>query len=384
MKLQVNDCDISVEHAENDSVDQPKGTREYTFLRFLTKALVKTATGLTAVEPGACVLLSPQQPLYYRGSGESWSNDILTFSGPTAEKLARSCGFPVNEIFYPYRTHFITSLLEKIKTEKGRRDLNWHRITSLALEEFIIKLSRFAEDDFSHFASDHSHILREVRSEVHERMVEPWSIKQMANLANLSTSRFAALFKDEFNVSPTEDLIRQRIDRAKTLLSGARVSVKEISKACGFESVHYFHRAFKNRVGLTPRHYHKMKNPTAQTRARTKLSLDELSLQADFCGTILLKSGEVFFRGDSDDWAEYLGWSPTELVDKPFMNLTDPDDLVVCRESLGQITQGQNVRDITIRLLTKDGGYRTIEFSAINKGSAWFWFVRKLPDEAGS
>lgn len=287
----------------------------------------------------------------------------------------------MNEVFYPYRTHFIPSLFEKIKAERERRDQNWNRIVSLVLEEFIIKLSRYAQEDLSRFSSDHSHVLREVRGEVHERMVEHWSIDQMARLANLSTSRFAALFKNEFGVSPTEDLIRQRIDRAKTLLSNARVSVREISLECGFESVHYFHRAFKKRVGVTPKHYHKMRNPTARTRLRTDFTLDELSLGSDFGGTILLKDGEIFFRGDSDDWAEFLGWSAAKLADKPFMNFAEPEDMVIVRETLGQITQGQDVRDVTIRLVKKDGGNRVIEFSAINKGTTWFWFARKLPDD---
>ena len=43
----------------------------------------------------------------------------------------------MNEVFYPYRTHFISSLFEKMKTESLRRELNWERIATLALEEFI-------------------------------------------------------------------------------------------------------------------------------------------------------------------------------------------------------------------------------------------------------
>ena len=381
MKLQINNCDSSVEHSESHVVDIPEGSKEYTFIHFLSPALVKTASGLTEIEAGACVMYTPQNPQYYRGAGECWSNDYLTFSGSSSEKIALTGGFSMNEVFYPYRTHFISSLFEKMKTESLRRELNWERIATLALEEFILKLSRYAEDDLSSFSSDHSHVLREVRAEVHERMVEHWAIEEMARLANLSSSRFAALFKNEFGVSPTEDLIRERIERAKTLLSNVRVSVKEISANCGFESVHYFHRAFKKRVGVTPRHYHKMKNPTAQSRMRGEFTLDELSQDSDFSGIIEIKDGEVFFHGDSDGWAEFLGWSTTELIDKPFFNFVDPQDLVIGREALGQITQRQNLRDITIRLSKKGGGHRIVEFSAISKGNTWFWFARKLPDD---
>ena len=70
----------------------------------------------------------------------------------------------------------------------------------------------------------------------------------------LSASRFASLYKKEFRTSPTEDLIRTRIDQAKKMLSATKVSVKKVSVACGFESVHYFHRAFKKRNKITPKH----------------------------------------------------------------------------------------------------------------------------------
>ena len=56
----------------------------------------------------------------------------------------------------------------------------------------------------------------------------------------LSTSRFASLYKNEFKISPTEDLIQTRIDQSKKMLSGSKVSIKKVSVACGFESVHYF------------------------------------------------------------------------------------------------------------------------------------------------
>jgi len=380
VKLQVNNCDASAKHSQKVTLDEPKGSNDFTFIHFHSPAVVKTTNGLTEVEQGACLLRSPSEPLYLKATGKSWTIDSLSFSGPAAEKLAQSTGFPLDEAFYPYRTHFITSMFEKIKTEMEDREQNWKRVTSLVLEEFIIKLSRFAKDDYSRFASDHSHVLREVREQVHEKLVKPWSIEQMAQLANLSTSRFAALYKTEFEVSPTEDLIRQRIERAKTLLSNARVSVKEISLECGFESVHYFHRAFKKRVGVTPKHYHKMRNPTARSRLRSDYSMDELSQDCDYSGTILLKNGEIFFQGDSDAWAEFLGWSPKELVKKPFMNFAAPKDLVVARETIGQLTQGQDVRDVVIRLVKKSGGNRVIEFSAIKRNKVWFWFARKLPD----
>ena len=75
----------------------------------------------------------------------------------------------------------------------------------------------------------------------------------MANMMGLSPSRFASLYKQEFEASPTEDLIQRESPKLKD--ARYEVSVKQVSLACGFESVHYFHRAFKRRLNITPKHY---------------------------------------------------------------------------------------------------------------------------------
>ena len=78
---------------------------------------------------------------------------------------------------------------------------------------------------------------------------------QMANMMGLSASRFASLYKQEFRCKPNGrlDSNENRL-RSKDAIA-TKVSVKQVSLACGFESVHYFHRAFKRRLNITPKHY---------------------------------------------------------------------------------------------------------------------------------
>lgn len=343
--------------------------------------MVKSGGELVEADAGACLVYSPGHPQFFSGTGKRWSNDWITFEGASAEKLVREGQVPINRVFYPSRTHFVAPLFEKIKYERTRREDHWDSVATMALHEIFIKLARFSKDDNSAFPSDHSQNLREIRAEVHDRLSENWPIDEMARMAKLSCSRFAALYKNQFGVSPTEDLIRSRIERAKDLLARVRVNVKEISKACGFESVHYFHRSFKKRVGVTPKHYHRIKNPTGVTRIRGDFTLDSLSLDSDYSGTVVIKDGEVFFSGNNADWADFLGWPEKQFSKKPFLNFVVPDDIAAARMVVGQITQGQHVRDIILRLKKKDGTLGLIEFSAISKGKNWFWFARKLHED---
>jgi hypothetical protein len=164
------------------------------------------------------------------------------------------------------------------------------------------------------------------------------------------------------------------------MLSTTKVSVKQVSVACGFESVHYFHRAFKKRNNITPKHYqnHKLsKKGSIPTNEKT-FSLDGLSLESDFLGTIKILNGEVFLHGSDQQWNEFLSYDAETITQKPFLNFVAPTHLEVAQETIKNILDGKNVQDIALDLITSTGDITCIEFSALVKGKAMFWFARNF------
>ena len=164
------------------------------------------------------------------------------------------------------------------------------------------------------------------------------------------------------------------------MLSTTKVSVKQVSVACGFESVHYFHRAFKKRIDITPKHYQnfKLSKKGSVPVVEKSFSLDGLSIDSDFSGTIEIVDGEIIFHGNDSDWSEYLGISLDTLKGKPFLNFICPQDLDIAREAISNIIDGQNLKDVSLRLVKNDDSLVKIEFSAITKGNMWFWFAKKV------
>jgi AraC-like DNA-binding protein len=74
----------------------------------------------------------------------------------------------------------------------------------------------------------------------------------LAQVVNLSPSRLHQVFKDETGVSPAKYLKTLRLERAKELLEGSFLSVKEIRVMVGFGDESHFARDFKKHFGLTP------------------------------------------------------------------------------------------------------------------------------------
>ena len=100
-------------------------------------------------------------------------------------------------------------------------------------------------------------------------------------------------------------------------------------------------------------------------------------MDSDFSGTLELVDGEIVFHGNDSEWAEFLGFDTENLKDKPFLNFICPQDIEIARESINNIVDGQNVKDVTVRLVKSDDTLVKIEFSAITKGKTWFWFAKK-------
>ena len=77
-------------------------------------------------------------------------------------------------------------------------------------------------------------------------------MRDLAAEQGISYSLFRHTFKQHSGLSPKAYLIELRIERARSLLTGTSLSVKEVADQLSFETPYYFMRLFKNKTGMTP------------------------------------------------------------------------------------------------------------------------------------
>jgi AraC family transcriptional regulator len=97
--------------------------------------------------------------------------------------------------------------------------------------------------------------LRRVTDYIHSHLEEPLSLKQMAELAQMSPYHFGRLFKQSTGMTPHKYVLGEKIWLAKGLLTDGFLSITEVSVRCGFSSHSHFTTAFRKWVGMTPREY---------------------------------------------------------------------------------------------------------------------------------
>ena len=80
----------------------------------------------------------------------------------------------------------------------------------------------------------------------------------LAALANLSRSRYAALFKEQTGYAPVDYFNRLRMHRACQLLDTTDLSVKAVASQLGYEDPLYFSRVFRSVTEVSPMEYRRI------------------------------------------------------------------------------------------------------------------------------
>lgn len=86
---------------------------------------------------------------------------------------------------------------------------------------------------------------------------EKLTLKQLADLSNISVSSLSRGFKKELGLSPMDYLMQVRLEKAKQLLRRPERTVTEIALYCGFGSSAHFSDVFGKSYQLTPSQYRK-------------------------------------------------------------------------------------------------------------------------------
>jgi AraC-like DNA-binding protein len=97
--------------------------------------------------------------------------------------------------------------------------------------------------------------LRRARDLIDRDYAEPLDLEAMAGEAGYSRSHFARAFAAAYGETPRAYLTRRRIERAKTLLRTANLSVTEICFLVGYASLGSFSARFRELVGRSPSEY---------------------------------------------------------------------------------------------------------------------------------
>jgi AraC-like DNA-binding protein len=273
-KLDISYLDTDRRHDSEFKIDRPNGSGNFLFLHFYTPMKIgfRREDAITC-PAGANIIYAPATPQWFKADGDKLVTDFIHFDAENAGRTLKKLALPLDRPFYMADSSFIASCIHQMLHETRLKELYWEDLLDWQLSSFLALLSRsFAASKRNVSMSMRRLELQKsfdlLREELQKSPERTWRVKKMAATLRLSEPYFKALYKSFFAISPIEDLLGVRMRYACHALLNNASSVKEVAQACGFNSVYYFSRKFKERMGLSPRAYAVAKNARSARKGK--------------------------------------------------------------------------------------------------------------------
>ncbi|CAN7435528.1 helix-turn-helix transcriptional regulator [Rhizobacter sp. LjRoot28] len=131
----------------------------------------------------------------------------------------------------------------------------------LFTDSLTLGLAAYAHRRFGRLADDRREAgavlavaqLRRVEDYIRIHLADSIGLADLAREAGLSRYHFCRLFQNTVGRSPYQHVLRERLIRAHTLLSGTSLSIAEVALAVGFSSQSHFAAVCRRVLGRSPR-----------------------------------------------------------------------------------------------------------------------------------
>ncbi|MFW6313325.1 MAG: helix-turn-helix transcriptional regulator [Spirochaetota bacterium] len=240
-------------------VDLPAGFGQWVFMLFTNDFEILTPEGRVPGSAGAIVINSPSFPQWHRGTAGRFHNCWVHFDGEGVDAALASYGIKPDVVLRTVSPFRCLPILVALQRELNFRESYWEQAVHDLVHALFREIARQLELEDRAAIGEYDRLLIDVfhdlRIRLWNRVEHPWTVAELADEVGLSESRMSHLYRRYFRVSPIDDLITARLERAKALLVADQDTVASIADRCGFASHYYFSRLFRRRVGMTPTEY---------------------------------------------------------------------------------------------------------------------------------
>ena len=214
-------------------------------------------TGKKKLAAGNTFLLFPGVWHRYRPySNIGWETYWVSFNGSNVHRLVEHAFIsPQNAVLKTgvddLLLHAYLTMLDRLRSEP----VGFPQLLAASVTEILAAMIGAVR---AQGTGNHMQTLVSRAKSLLETQVD--SVPAMETLAaslGLSTTHFYRVFREHTGLSPYQYHQELRIGRAKQMLHGTAMNIKEIAASLAFESPFHFSSVFKRKTGLSPSHWRK-------------------------------------------------------------------------------------------------------------------------------
>nr|WP_321450672.1 AraC family transcriptional regulator [uncultured Carboxylicivirga sp.] len=209
--------------------------------------------GKFAVKPGSLMIIRKGEWHRYRPVKSSgWQEHYIGFDGTLAHHFLQKNQVLQGQSVIDCGDHedIIDTYFRIFELAQNEAPGNHHIASG-----FIIKLLGYivARQKHRTFAGTQiEKLIQEARFHMRKNIEKEIDLEKLAQDNCIGYSYFRKMFKKYTGISPHQYYLDLKLMRAKEMILTTDKSIKEISYDLGFQSIHYFSRLFKKKVGQNP------------------------------------------------------------------------------------------------------------------------------------
>ena len=186
-------------------------------------------------------------------------NDTLSFLNERYPKEGKNQFWQLDyQNYFFYNNIDLAATINKLVKECMSNSITKDALADLTLQELVVRIIQtqtIKSIDESALISYNNKSIFDVVNYIQNNLKEDMSLKNLSNIASMSTTSFYRFFKRELGMSPIEFILKEKIKCAKKLLKNPSIQINEVCYLSGFENANYFSRLFKKHEGITPKQY---------------------------------------------------------------------------------------------------------------------------------
>ncbi len=159
------------------------------------------------------------------------------------------------------RDHFVSDIFKRLHVELMNDDpLSGFSVDLLKQELIVHLLRRYSvfekkvNDNAKGLSKEQLH---RVNDYVRSYCAKEITLKELADLANMSEYHFSRQYKKASHISPYQYILDCRFEKAQQLLETTTLTIQEIALEVGYKDSSTFSKAFRKHFGVTAANYRK-------------------------------------------------------------------------------------------------------------------------------
>lgn len=139
-----------------------------------------------------------------------------------------------------------------------------HSLQLCLLLEIVIRLFQYnyIENENTHLISNsrqhyQDELLEKILSYIDDSICDPLTVAEICQKFSVSRSFIQILFKENLHQTPKKYIIDLKLEKSCQMIRENKYTISEIALMLGFNSIHYFSRAFTKKYNLAPSEYSK-------------------------------------------------------------------------------------------------------------------------------